>query len=186
MNSKERKDDLKFLRKVSSICSVVFKIFSVLCFIAAIVCLIFMIVSPFIPWDETIKFVKDNIQVDAKVIDYLNIRYAEVGCVIGLISFVASMFGTDLSYHLFRNIKKEGTPFRSTNVSLLNKIGVVSLIQGVGIPCISTIITLSTKTSDLFTGTISGVSIIFGLLIFALSLVFKYGVSLQDEADTTL
>ncbi|MFA6625183.1 MAG: DUF2975 domain-containing protein, partial [Bacilli bacterium] len=100
--------------------------------------------------------------------------------------FVASMFGTDLSYHLFRNIKKEGTPFRSTNVSLLNKIGVVSLIQGVGIPCISTIITLSTKTSDLFTGTISGVSIIFGLLIFALSLVFKYGVSLQDEADTTL
>jgi len=186
MENTEKEKTLKSLTTLGKVCSVIFKIFSILCLIAAIICLIGIIASPFVPWAEAVKQIENNVTGDISFTKYLNVTYAEVACVIGLLSLVAAMFSTHFCDQLFYNLKKEGTPFRKDNVILLNKIGIVALIQALAIPAVLSIITAATKTQDAFSGTFSGVSVVFGLLIFALSLVFKYGVSLQDEADTTL
>lgn len=186
MEITEKEKTVKSLRTLGSVCSVLFKIFSILCLIAAVICFGAIIAAPFVPWSDAVDFITKNVTGDISFTKYLNVKYAEVACVTGLCSLVVAMVSTHLCDLLFFNIKKEGTPFRKSNVALLNKIGIVALVQAVGLPIVYAIITNATGTQDVFTSSFSGVALVFGLLIFALSLVFKYGVTLQDEADTTL
>lgn len=186
MEVSEKEKSLKSLWTLGSVCSIIFRSFSILCLIASIFCLIGVIGSPFIPWAKAVEQVEANVAGDTSFTKYLSVKVAEVACVTGLLSLVVSMFICHYCDKLFLNIKTEGTPFRKDNVRLLNRIGIVSLIQALAVPAIVSIITTATSTGAVLSYPFSGANVVFGLLIFALSMVFKYGVSLQDEADTTL
>lgn len=187
MESKEK--TLKTITTISSVAYVISKIIFVFACIGAAVGILGMIISPFIDWN----WVQSSIQKGAEAanqtwnwISKVNLTSAEVSCTNALLGGTVGAFLSYYCYSLFRNIKEKQTPFDKANSSYLTKIGITSLIQAFGVPLIMLIITSATKTSDIFSSKVSGVSLVFALFIFTLSLIFKYGSSLQEEADTTL
>ncbi len=94
-----------------------------------------------------------------------------------------------LLMRLFANIRDCYTPFTAENAELFKKMAIWMIIvsvvpamagQIVGKTCAVIIgIPFSAEFAD-------GFSIIAVLVLFAMSMVFKYGCALQEQADTTL
>lgn len=187
MESKEK--TLKTITTISSVAYIISKIIFVLVCIGAGLGLLGMIISPFIDWSwvqSSIQKGADSLGETWNWINKVNLVNAEVSCAYSLSNGVVAAFLSYFCYSLFKNIKVKKTPFDKENSSYLTKIGVISLIQAFGVPLFMLIITASTKTSDVFSSKVSGASLVLALFIFTLSLIFKYGSSLQEEADTTL
>jgi len=177
----------KALIVISKICYVIAFILMILCFVAAGFSLIGIAVAPFMPYDWIKDFVlaHPNSYHDTAFLAYINVKYAEVACVYGLLGAGVSGVSMLFARNLFGSIKEANTPFAEKAVSSLNMIGLLALIQAIAVPVVLSIVTAATGTGDTFNSWNFG-NVFFALFIFAISLVFKYGVSLQKQADTTL
>jgi len=90
------------------------------------------------------------------------------------------------------SIKKDETPFNISNVNRLRTMAVL-LIAYEPYFLINQIIfrklypiVLSDGSSIEIHSTISGVALVSGLVVYCISLIFEYGISLQQQFDETL
>jgi hypothetical protein len=119
-------------------------------------------------------------------VNILNITNAEVFSVNTLLASGCGAWLAYTAHDFFNGMALARTPFTTKSVHSLSMIGIISLISAVGVPIVMGIVEAATKTTQLFSNAWYGTSIFFALFIFFLSLIFKYGVILQKEADTTL
>lgn len=184
-------EDTNKSKKALVIISKVFYVLSyiamIACFVAAGVCFLGMVIAPFMPYSGIADFVNSHPETftNTDFLKYVNITYAEVGCVIGLLSGGLAGVTCLWARNLFGSIKEANTPFTDKAVHNLNLIGIFALIQAIALPATLGIIIAATKTGDAYKA-FEGGSFLLALFVFAMSLVFKYGVSLQKQADTTL
>jgi hypothetical protein len=182
------KQTLILIGKIGAIVSLVLLVFAAIGTAGGFLGLIFF---PFVDWswlrELMVKGASESGMALSWDVGILNATNAEI---VSLNVFLSAGTSVGLLYFargLFANIEKEGTPFTEPNVKLLVNIGIVSLVQAFAAPIILNIVINATGTETLFADSgASGVSLILALFVFALSLVFKYGVELQKEADTTL
>lgn len=178
------------LQTIGKIAYVISKIVFILCIIGASIGLTFMIVGTFVNWEWVRTSITDyaynhdlTLSWDVAV---LNVKNAEV-LAIGMLLRAGS--GAVLAYFLaklFGNIKNEGTPFTDANVKLLMAVGITCLVEAFGVSLILSVLVHATNTAAVFNFNSDIPNLFIALLVFALALVFKYGVELQKEADTTL
>jgi hypothetical protein len=182
------KQTLILIGKIGAIVSLVILVFAAIGTAAGFLGLIF---SPLVDWPWLQELIAKNASENGIALSWdvsaLNATNAEI---VSLKTFLSAGTSVVLLYFaraLFANIEREGTPFTDPNVKLLVIIGIVSLVQAFAVPIIAGIVINATGTEALFgDSSSSGASLIMALFVFALSLVFKYGVELQKEADTTL
>jgi len=182
------KQTLILIGKVGAIVSLVILIFAA---IGAAVGFLGLIFSPFVDWNWLQELIAKGASESGAALNWdvsvLNATNAEI---VSLKTFLSAGTSVVLLYFargLFANIEKEGTPFTDPNVKQLVNIGIISLVQAFAVPIIVGIVINATGTTALFgDSSSSGASLIMALFVFAMSLVFKYGVELQKEADTTL
>jgi hypothetical protein len=177
----------KTLVTISKVCYVISYVLMILAYIACGLCLVGIIVGAFIPYSKIVDYVNAHPEISPTTdwLSYANVTYVEVACLSGLLSTGVGATIILFARNLFKGIRDENTPFSSNSVHNLNLIGILSLVQALGLPIIMSIVIAATKTGASFNAWNSS-NIIFALFIFALSLVFKYGVYLQHESDTTL
>lgn len=187
METSEIDKTKKTLVTISKVAYVFAYIIMILCFMAAGFGFVGMIASAFLPYGDIISYISSHpeLNVAASVLDKINISYAEVGCTFGVVYGGIAGVSSFFVKKLFHSIHKEGTPFTESAVKSLNMIGIFSLIQAIVVPGFFAILTNLTNTK-IMNPSFLGTPVVFALFIFALSLVFKYGVVLQHEADATL
>lgn len=172
------------LVKISHIGSILFKILAILCLVASALALSGLIASFFIDWgwvQSEITSHKANPSFDVSL---LNMTSAAVACTSGFLGAGTGAVNLYFVHRLFETIYQAKTPFTGAAVKNLNVIGIVSLAQSIGVSLFMSILVGATHAAISTSGW--GMSVGFALFIFLLSLVFRYGVSLQEESDTTL
>jgi len=172
------------LVKISHVGSILFKILAIVCLVASALALAGLIASFFIDWgwvQSEITSHKANPSFDVSL---LNTTNAAVACTSGFLGAGTGAVNLYFIYRLFEAIYQAKTPFTLAAVKNLNIIGIVSLAQSIGVSLFMSILIGVTHAALSTSGW--GMSVGFALFIFLLSLVFRYGVSLQKESDTTL
>ena len=172
------------LVKISHIGSILFKILAILCLVASALALSGLIASFFVDWgwvQSEITSHKANPSFDVSL---LNTTNAAVACTSGFLGAGTGAVNLYFVHRLFETIYQAKTPFTAAAVKNLNVIGIVSLAQSIGVSLFMSILVGATHVAISTSGW--GMSVGFALFIFLLSLVFRYGVSLQEESDTTL
>ncbi len=187
-NKKSAKQTLILIGKVGAIVSLVLLVFAA---IGTFVGFLGLILSPFFNWTWLQDLIKNTASQNGYALNWdvttLNVTDAEIVSLKTLLGGASSTVLLFFAHALFAHIEKEGTPFVDANVKLLVDIGIVALVQAIAVPLFISIVVNATGTAALFANSsASGVSFVLALFVFALSLVFKYGVELQKEADTTL
>jgi hypothetical protein len=188
---KKVKSTKETLRQIGRVASLISEILGVFVLVGAAFAAIGVIVAPFVDFAALQQLITD-IATDNNLalswdVTLLNLRNVEVVCVGALLNSAVEAVLLYFVTHLFRNIYEEGTPFTDKNVKCLVNIGIVSLIQSLGVGAVMGIVYDVTGTEALFHNVFTnGPGFIIALFVFALSLVFKYGVELQKEADATL
>lgn len=84
-----------------------------------------------------------------------------------------------LSSILFKSIYHDRTPFTMLNIRLLAVISLIEAVLGV-----SELVLVMTSPLEKYTGFLLLVSI--AIVAYSISLIFKYGLTLQMESDETL
>lgn len=172
------------LVKISHVGSILFKILAIVCLIASAFALVGLIASIFIDWGWVQNEITGHEANPNFDVSLLNVTNATVACTYGFLGAGTSAVNLYFIYRLFEAIYQAKTPFTGAAVKNLNIIGIVSLAQSIGMSLFMSILISITHAALSTSGW--GTSIGFALFIFLLSLVFRYGVSLQKESDTTL
>jgi len=89
-------------------------------------------------------------------------------------------------YQLFDNIHKNNTPFTDDNAKYLQRIAVLMIVSTIILPIIDGVMQRVVNVEYYSQLGFGGFPILVALLLFFLSLVFKYGATLQKESDETL
>jgi len=107
----------------------------------------------------------------------------------GITSISGFCFGLIVLYYanrFFTNVYKNNTPFLEENVLCLNRIAILMVIGAIALPIISgaAVYVLDVGYDmvvnfDLFV-------LFAALFVYFLALIFKHGVELQKESDSTL
>lgn len=87
---------------------------------------------------------------------------------------------------IFRNISHEYSPFTQKTVKGMRRIAILLLIDSIVAPQVDFAIK---KSISLATGTLHNFGnelIILAIILYCFSLIFKYGVELQQQSDETL
>lgn len=90
------------------------------------------------------------------------------------------------SNRIFRNISCEYSPFTQKTVKGMRRIAILFLIDSIVSPRVDSAIE---KSISLATGTLYNFSdelIILAIILYCFSLIFQYGVELQQQSDETL
>lgn len=172
------------LVKISHVGSILFKILAIICLVASVLALIGLVASMFIDWGWVQNEITSNIASPGFDVGLLNITNATVACTYGFLGAGTGAVNLYFIYRLFKVVYQTKTPFTDAAVKNLNIIGIVSLAQSIGVSLFMSILIGATHAAISTSGW--GMSVGFALFIFLLSLIFRYGVSLQKESDTTL
>jgi len=182
----------KRIVSLSKTLSIVFKVLAIICLIGCALGIIFVIAGIFIPYTQLQNSIIDFMNEYApnenqEFIKYINVGNAEIIFMSTSLTSASSMFLLYYVYRLFNDIKINETPFTDNVVKFLNLIGILALVSAIAVPIFLSIFTNIVPHVGNFNSFGLNVSfVIVGLILFALSLIFKYGVQLQKESDTTL
>jgi NADH:ubiquinone oxidoreductase subunit 5 (subunit L)/multisubunit Na+/H+ antiporter MnhA subunit len=98
-----------------------------------------------------------------------------ISAILLIVNWVISVILMDHLRKIFYEVETLGTPFTEKNVMYIDKISKLTIVLG-----ILRIISLIISNSEF------GASLVFIIIILAISSVFKYGYKLQKESDETL
>lgn len=98
------------------------------------------------------------------------------------------LYGISQIANILNSIAKDITPFIMGNVKSLKRLAYSIIIYSVVVDILSTLLcsVFVTKMFYLDLSTIHLSGVLMGVLIFIIADIFKYGVFLQNESDTTL
>jgi hypothetical protein len=185
-----KKSTKRTLQTIGKVAYVISKIIFILGLIGASIGLTCMISAAFVNWEWVRETIIDFAQQHDLTLTWdvgtLTLKNAEVLSFGVLVKCGSGAVLTYFLMKLFGNIKDEGTPFTDSNVKLLMAVGITCLVEAFGVSLLLDIVVRATQTGAIFNYGSNFPNLIIALLVFALALVFKYGVELQKEADTTL
>lgn len=89
-------------------------------------------------------------------------------------------------YKLMKAISKERTPFTIKNVKYIKSISILVLIAGLAVPVLENLVMKIVYPEIESSVSINFFMVLAAIAMYCLSLVFQYGVYLQNESDQTL
>lgn len=124
----------------------------------------------------------------AEISDFVG-RTIVSGQVLGVFiaAILAAALGIVTLYYIdrfFSNIHKSNTPFSDESVRYMEIIAVLLLISTIAIPAISALLAYAFD-SEVFMQ-FNLIPLFAAFIVYFMSLVFRYGASLQKESDETL
>lgn len=113
--------------------------------------------------------------------------YGELSYDIASMAFFISV--CSISMRLFKNMRDNYTPFTMENAELFKKLAIIMIVASIVPPIIGQSIgsSVASMMDVAYEGSYgSGFSLIAVLIMFFISVVFRYGCQLQQEVDETL
>ena len=89
-------------------------------------------------------------------------------------------------YKLMKAISNERTPFTIKNVKYIKSISILILIAGLAVPVLENLVMKIAYPEAESSISINFFMVLAAIAMYCLSLVFQYGVYLQNESDQTL
>ena len=102
----------------------------------------------------------------------------------GIILLAMAFMVLFMLHRLFVNISREHTPFTETNVKIMKKVAVWTVITCI-VDCITNGIADKILTGTT-TFTLNFIWLVVAVVIYCISLIFDYGCQLQQQSDETL
>lgn len=92
-----------------------------------------------------------------------------------------------IAYQIMRNIVKEGMPFTEKNIKKLRMAAIITILNAIIPGCLKTMITMLFFTnSNAHLSQTNILVVILGVLIGAVSEIFKYGYELQNNISSEI
>jgi hypothetical protein len=168
-------ETLNKLNKLSLWGGLLTKIAMILLILGAVFLLILMVVTALNP-DVLIDILDNEMAKD----DIL------VVCAAGLAVLAIGLLILYCLDRILDNIREAGTPFTDENVKGLRRIAVLVLIAAIAVPVIGFILVKITDAGSNVMIEFNPFLLFVAVLVYFVSLIFKYGVALQKESDETL
>jgi len=168
-------ETLDKLTKISKHVALFTKIFMVICVIA-LVAVIVMVVAVALNPDLISNF--DGVSFTSNQLIAMGITSISGFCLGIIVLYYANS--------LFTNIHKNNTPFRDENVFLLRRISLLMVIGAFALPIISAAAAFALNAGYDWVVSFDLFVLFTAFIVYFLSLIFKHGVELQKESDSTL
>lgn len=106
--------------------------------------------------------------------------------IVFFITVVITVVILTVVYQLMNAISKGRTPFTIQNVKYIKSIAVLLLILGVVVTILNLTFSLTNTAGMEYDANIEVTPMLAAIVVYCISLVFQYGVVLQEESDQTL
>ena len=168
-------DALKKLNKICKFAELFSKILLIALVIGAVVTLIIMGAVALNP--DLISEIGDGTLTNKEVLS------------MGVIMIIAVVFAFIILYYAYLicgNIHRNNTPFMDENVKYLEKIAIWTIVCALVIPLIGGAIGVAIGVDPAQMLAFNPMMLFFAFPVYLLSLILKYGTTLQKESDATL
>jgi amino acid transporter len=107
----------------------------------------------------------------------------------GAVVIVALIFAFMILYYAYllcKNIYRNNTPFTDENVKYLERIAILTVVCAIVIPVVGWLFALTIGVDPAQMLAFNPLMLLFAFPVYLLSLILKYGTTLQKESDATL
>ena len=173
-------ETLNKLNRIFEFAGMIAKILMVLIVVVAAIVVVFMAVLAFFP-DILTKAVE---AVPGTVLPTSDQLYTlSAAAVLNMVFLFVLLY---YLYRLSKNISESRTPFTDASVRYLELMAVILFISTFALPAISALVSFAYGIWPYGVISFSPYLLLTSIIVYFLSLIFKYGTSLQKESDETL